>query len=179
MKKRLLFLTIILLASIYSTKANNQKHSTLIKIETQKDSTRLGELDRFWAKLAQTVKEGDFEGYKALYHSDAVVVTAAGENQASVPIAKALARWKKGFDNTKTGKQNDQISVRFSQRIGDENTAFETGVFVFTSIDNNSKVEKKYIINFEMLLIKNDEGWYALMEHQKSHASQEDWDALK
>ena len=161
MNKILLFLTIILITSIESTKANNQKHSTPIKLETPKDSTRLVELDRYWAKLAQTVQEGDFEGYKALYHSDAVVVFARGENKISAPIVKALADWEKGFNDTKEGKQNDRVEFRFSQRIVNETTAHETGIFVFTSIDSNGKVKAKHFTHFEMLLIKGDNGWYA------------------
>ena len=43
----------------------------------QKDSTRLVELDRYWDAYVQAVKEGDFEGLKALYHNDAVLVKAA------------------------------------------------------------------------------------------------------
>ncbi len=179
MKKILFLLTIILIISIEPSKANNQKFSTLASLETTEDSTRLAELDRYWANLTRTVQEGDFEGYKALYHSDAVVVFASRENKTSVPIVKALAGWEKGFNDTKEGKQKDKVEFRFSQRIGNETTAHETGIFVFTSIDSDGKVKAKYIIHFEMLLIKGDNGWYALMEYQKSEASQEEWDALE
>ncbi len=179
MEKTLFFISVILLISIGSTKASNPKHKTLIKMESPADSIRLAELDQYWAKLAQTVQEGDYEGYKALYHSDAIVVFASGKNKTSVPIEKALAAWKKGFHDTKEGKQNDKAEFRFSQRIGNETTAHETGIFIFTSKDGNGKIKAKYITHFEMLLIKGDHGWYALMEYQKSDASQEEWDALK
>ncbi len=179
MKKTLFFISIILLVSIGSTKANNPKHKTLIKMESPADSIRLAELDHYWEKLAQTVEEGDFEGYKALYHSDAVVVFTSGENKTSVPIEKALAAWKKGFHDTKKGKQNDKAEFRFSQRIGNETTAHETGIFIFSSTDNNGKIKEKYTIHFEMLLVKKDNAWFVLMEYQKSEASKEEWDALK
>ena len=33
-----------------------------------------GELDDFWAEVSRTVAEGDFDGYAATYHPDAVVI---------------------------------------------------------------------------------------------------------
>lgn len=179
MKKTLFFITTVLLVSIGSTKASNPEHRTLIEMESPTDSTRLAELDYYWTKLSQTVQEGDFEGYKALYHNDAIIVFAGGENKASMPIERALSAWEKGFADTKEGKQKDKVEFRFSQRIGDETTAHETGIFIFSSTENNGKVKGKYIIHFEMLLVKKENEWIALMEYQKSEASQEEWDALK
>jgi ketosteroid isomerase-like protein len=178
MKKRLLFLAILFLVSVESTKANNLNYNNHIHIETQKDSIRLVELDRYWDAYVQAVKEGDFEGLKSLYHNDAVLVKAASVIQTSIPIDMALAEWKEGIDNTKKGKQIDEVEFRFSQRIGNETTAHETGIFMFTSIDNDSKVKVKYLVHFEMLMIREISGWHALMEHQKSDATQEEWDAL-
>lgn len=169
MKKFLLSLIILFTTGINTTKANTPPQ----------DSLRLAELDHFWTELSRTVKEGDFEGYKAAYHEDAVVVFATGEKKTSVPIAKALANWKKGFVDTKNGKRQDKVEFRFSQRIGDKTTAHETGIFVFTSADNQGNVTATYIINFEMLLIKRDNTWYAIMEHQKSATTQKEWEALK
>lgn len=179
MKKILFFITTILLVSIGSTKASNPEHRTLIEMESPADSTRLAELDQFWLKLAKTVQEGNFEGYKALYHKDAIVVFASGNNKTSMPIGKALSAWKKGFADTKEGNQIDKVAFRFSQRIGDETTAHETGIFIFSSVDNTGKVKGKYIIHFEMLFEKKENEWYALMEYQKSEGTQEEWDALK
>ncbi len=178
MEKLLLFLMILLIVDIEPSNANNPTRS-LNNLKLPEDSTRLVELDRYWAKLSKTVQEGDFEGYEALYHNDAVVVFTSGKNKISEPIAKALASWKKGFNDTKEGKQNDKVEFRFSQRIGSETTAHETGIFFFTSFDSNNKVKAKSFTHFEVLLIKRDNEWYALMEYQKSEASQEEWDALK
>ncbi|WP_145990365.1 hypothetical protein [Psychroflexus sp. MES1-P1E] len=77
MKKKILFLAILFLVSVESTKANNLNYNDSIHIEIQKDSIRLVELDRYWDAYVQAVKEGDFEGLKALYHKDAVLVKAA------------------------------------------------------------------------------------------------------
>jgi ketosteroid isomerase-like protein len=93
MNKRLVFLSLLFLGSFKSTKANNQNYKNHIKIETQKDSIRLAQPDRYWDKYAEAVKEGDFEGLKSLYHNDALLVKTASVIRTSIPIDKALAEW--------------------------------------------------------------------------------------
>lgn len=167
--KKILFLAILLFVITFQTTES----------QTLKEIKRLAELDVYWENLSRTVKEGDFEGYKATYHKDAVVIFASGKNKSSMPISKALAGWKKGFDETKTGNRKDSAEFRFSQRIGDETSAHETGIFIFTSIDKNGKVTAKYITHFEMLLVKRNGKWLGVMEYQKSDATQKEWEALK
>ncbi|TYA53182.1 DUF4440 domain-containing protein [Formosa maritima] len=179
MKKVALLLVITIATTFQTTVSNNFKTNFLFTVETQKDSIRLAELDRYWIELSRTVKEGDYEGYAATYHEDAVVIFATGKNKTSVALSKALAGWKEGFIKTKEGKQKDNVEFRFSQRIGDETTAFETGIFRFTSKDTEGKLLADQTIHFEMLLIKRDGKWYGLMEHQKGIATEEEWDSLK
>ena len=63
--------------------------------------------------------------------------------------------------------------------VGDSNTAHETGIFYFTSVDSNGKVLSKGGVHFENLFVKRNGKWETLMEYQKSKATQEEWDALK
>ena len=179
MKKNLFFLIIVLIVSISPAKANNNKNNSSTKSETSNDSLRLAELDHFWTELSRTVNEGDFEGYKAAYHDDAVVIFASGQNKTSLPITKALANWKQGFSDTKAGKTKDSVKFHFSQRIGDETTAHETGIFHFKSSDNNGKILGDYLVHFEMLLVKRKNAWIGLMEYQKSEATKEEWESLE
>ncbi len=175
MIKNLFFSTIILFAGIQFAQANNFTSNPA----SDKDSLRLAQLDLFWAELARTVIEGDHEGYQALYHEDAIVVFAAGKKKGSVSIADAMKGWMQGFVDTKAGKKKDHVEFRMSQRIGNETTAHETGIFAFTSADGEGNVQGKYLIHFEMLFVKKDDKWLAMMEHQKSEASEEEWNALK
>mgnify|MGYP000022254818 CR=1 FL=1 len=148
-------------------------------IPASADSIRIAELNRFWANLSRTIREGDFEGYKATYHKDAVCVFTTGKKKYSNPIDVQLALWKPGIDDTKAGKTQNNVEFRFSQRVGDSSTAHETGIFYFTSADKNGKVLAGGAVHFEVLLVKRNGAWEALMEYQKSKASQEEWDALK
>jgi hypothetical protein len=180
MIKYLIF-TILVLGpiSIQSIELNDTINYSTYKIEESLDSSRIDELNSYWTELSRTVKEGDFEGYKAAYKENAVVVFASGTNKFSQPIFQALSGWKQGFHDTKEGKVSCDVTFRFSQRIGDESTAHETGIFHYTSVDGSGKTLADQLVHFEMLLIKEDNKWYGLMEYQKSIVTQKEWDALK
>jgi ketosteroid isomerase-like protein len=133
---------------------------------------RLTELDAFWREASRTVREGDFAGYKATYHEDAVLVSL----KDSVPIGNALARWKPGFDNTKAGKMKASVQFKFAKRIGDNTTAHESGIFLYSETDAAGKTKDSYV-HFDALLVKRG-GWKMVMEYQKNEATKAEWDAL-
>ena len=128
-------------------------------------------LDAFWAEVSRTVEEGDFEGYAATYHDDAVLVSGvAGE---SYPIAQALDGWKQGFLDTRTGKMKASVEFRFTRRIHDQTTAHETGIFRYAAIGADGQ-ETASFVHFEALLVFKD-GWKMVMEYQKSRATEDEW----
>jgi hypothetical protein len=137
------------------------------------DRIQMPELDAFWAEVSRTVGEGDFEGYGATYHPDAVLVNAL--SGTSYPIAQALAGWKQGFDDTKAGKMEAGVEFRFTQRLSDGSTAHETGIFHYWVVSAEGQRTDQFI-HFEALLVKKD-GWAMVMEYQKSVASSAEWEA--
>lgn len=139
------------------------------------NKARLAELDALWTEVSRTVREGDFEGYKATCHPEGVLVT--GTKKTSYPLAKALARWKSGFDDTKAGKMKASVQFRFGQRLNDETTAHETGMFLYSTVNAEGEATSEYI-HFEALLVKR-KGWKVLMEYQKSRGTKNDWESLK
>lgn len=140
------------------------------------DEARLAELDAYWAEVSRSVREGDFEGYRATCHEEGVLVS--GSSQTCHPLSKALARWKPGFMDTRAGKMKASVEFRFSQRYGDETTAHEAGIFLYSTTDAEGKSNQEYI-HFEALLLKKKGRWKIMMEYQKSKATQEEWEALK
>lgn len=72
------------------------------------------ELDAYWAEVSRTVVEGDFEGYSALYHPDAVLVMLG---TGTVPIGDALTSWKQGFDDTREGRSEAGVEFKLTQRL--------------------------------------------------------------
>lgn len=139
------------------------------------DAARIAELDHFWSAVSQSVKDGDFDGYKATCHPEGVLVSE--KLKTSAPLTEALERWKPGFDDTKAGRAKASVEFRFSQRFGDATTAHETGIFLYSFTDAQGQSKKDYV-RFEALLVKRD-GWKTVMEYQKSPATAEEWAALK
>lgn len=179
MKKIKVALSLIFILHIVIAYAAVPISPILGNIETPNDSLRLIELDTFWSKVSRTVRDGDFEGYKATYHEDAVVVFTTGENKASKSIAVALANWKQDFIDTKSGRTQNSVEFRFSQRVGDETTAHETGIFAFQSNDGTGNINPKQFIHFNALLVKKGNTWLMVMEYQKSRATKEEWELLE
>lgn len=130
------------------------------------------ELDAFWAEVSRTVAEGDFEGYSATYHPDAVVIFG----ETTQPISDALAGWQAGFDDTRTGLIEASVQFRFSERRNDDTTAHETGIFRYEAVSPADVGSVQYI-HFEALLVKRD-GWKMMMEFQQNPASVTGWEAL-
>lgn len=138
------------------------------------DSTRIAEIDAYWAQLAKTVREGDLSVYREGYHPDAVVVFAGN---SSVPIEKALKMWEEGFVQTKAGDVKSDVEFLFTKRVIDETTAFETGMFKFSMVDKEGNAQNFYA-DLQALLVKKNGTWVCLMEYQKP-AKEEDWNRLK
>ncbi|HIG83109.1 MAG TPA: hypothetical protein EYG40_00080 [Verrucomicrobia bacterium] len=136
---------------------------------------RIKELNDYWAEVSRSVREGDFQGYKATCHKEGVLVS--GTNNSSYPLSDALVRWKKDFTATKEGKMKASVEFRFSKRISDPTTAHETGIFLYSSGDSGENLKKEYI-HFQALLVKIKGGWKIMMEYQKSKASQVEWNKL-
>ena len=136
---------------------------------------RVAELNAFWTEVSRSVSEGDFDAYQASCHPEGVLVS--GSKKTSSPLSEALVRWKKEFTATQSGAMKASVEFRFSQRLGDETTAHETGIFLYSSADPDGKTNQEYI-HFEVLLVKKDGHWKTLMEYQKSKASRNEWDAL-
>lgn len=134
------------------------------------------ELDQYWAVLSQTVEEGDFDGYAALYHDDAVLVNSI--SGTSVPIATALEGWKEGFLETQAGRMKAGVEFRFSERLHGDSTAHETGIFRYHSQAEGAEPESAYI-HFRALLVRSEGEWKMIMEHQFDVASQDEWDELE
>ena len=139
-------------------------------------SDRLAELDAYWAEVSRSVKEGDFKAYAAGCHPEAVLVT--GTKKTSYPLGKALARWKKEFDDTKDGTRDSSVTFRFSQRLGDETTAHETGIFLYSFKQGDGEIQNEYV-HLEALLVKKGDEWKILMEYQKAPATEAEWKALE
>lgn len=140
------------------------------------DEVRLEQLDAYWAEVSRAVNEGDFEAYKATCHPKAVLIS--GTRKVSYPLSQALERWEQEFIDTKAGKISASVDFRFSERYGDETTAYENGMFLYTQTPEGGEPKPEYI-GLEALLVKEDGDWKIMMEYQREVLTKADWEALE
>lgn len=145
------------------------------RVHSTAESLRIAGLDAYWTEVSRAVREGDFAAYEATVHPEGVLVN--GIRKTTMPLAKALAKWKTEFDDTKAGRIEADVVFRFSERLGDDTTAHETGIFLYTQTKADGEKIAEYI-EFEALLTKREGRWVILMEYQKSKTTRSAWDAL-
>jgi len=133
------------------------------------------EIDAYWKEVERSVREGDFDGYSATIHPDAVII--AGRKQSSFPLLHALSRWEKDFENTRSGKLKGEVSFRFAHRYRDTTTSHESGVFRYIATPQDGQSTTDYVA-FEALLVNKDGQWQMLMENQIGPASEDEWERL-
>lgn len=150
------------------------RHFTVTPLDSP-GTTAMTEIDAYWNEVERAVREGDYEAYCATVHPDAVIIS--GPKQASYPMAQALARWEKDFENTKSGELKGNVSFRFARRYRDTTTAHESGIFRYTSTPKEGQATTAHIA-FEALLVKKGGQWQMLMENQIGPASEAQWEAL-
>ena len=148
---------------------------TLSNITAQETSVAL-EIETAWEKLKKTISKGDFNSFKSVYHQDAIFVN--GILKKSYPIKNAFDGWKQGFDDTKSGIISAHLDVRFSQRLYDNFSAHETGIFHYYTINKEGKQSDSYV-HFESLWIKKNNKWLMIMEYQKSKTEKDEWNELE
>jgi ketosteroid isomerase-like protein len=140
------------------------------------DQARMAELDAYWAEVSRAVGAGDFEGYKATCHDEGVLIS--GSRKRCQSLAEALRGWKKGIDATRAGEMKASVDFRFSERLGDATTAYETGIFLYISQVPGEEPKADHV-HLEAVLVKQDDGWKVIMEHQVGPASEAEWQALE
>ncbi len=127
-----------------------------------------------WQVISQSVANRDIVVMGSAYHPDAVVVNA----EKTTPIASTLIRWGEGMQKEIETGASAAVAFRFSGRMDNETSAFETGIFNYIST-NAAGEESSAYMNFESLLVKKNGRWVFLMEHQLGETDKAAWEALQ
>jgi uncharacterized protein (TIGR02246 family) len=127
-----------------------------------------------WSVISATVARNDAAGMAATYHPDAVYVGANG----TLLIKTQLVKW--GKDMADAQKKGDKAAVEFrwSKRQDDAETAFESGVFKYTTLPKSGAGASRYV-TFEALLEKHQGKWRMVMEHQIAPTTADVWNRMK
>jgi len=129
--------------------------------------------DKLYRDLIKSVELADFDLMASTYHPDAVLVSP----KKTSAIATALKRWRKDGVKLKIEGGRATLAFKFKKRIINDETAFETGIYRYSTIDNLGN-EKVYFAHFEDLNIKKNNQWFTLMENQTAKATKEEWENL-
>ncbi|OKY24784.1 MULTISPECIES: Cif family virulence factor [Thalassotalea] len=157
------YITLLLLISVFT------------HFQAQANTEVEKELAAFWQEAEKTVATGDFDGYSATFHSDAILVSDIAKT--SYPIANALTRWKQGFDDTKAGNMKAGVTFKFTSSLLSNTTAHQTGYFYYYSIGSQGK-KSPFIAHFEALLVKQNGKWQIMMERHIKQVEQQVWDSI-
>ena len=160
----------LLLPGIYAAPASQPARSAAAAAA----SPTSAEIDRdVWAPVAASVANDDIVAMARPYHPAAVLVTKAGTK----PIAAALDGWGKDIVVAKKSGVRASVEFRFASRRDDATTAFETGIFKYSTTDR-AGVSKPGYTQMEALLVKHDGKWRIVMEHQLESTTEAAWNAL-
>ena len=132
------------------------------------------DIDReVWNVIIDTVRRDDIVGMGKTYHPDAVVVTPR-DTQA---IKLTLERWGRDMVTNKAKGTTASVEFRFKLRQDGRTTAFESGIFKYTTLDKAGMSTPGYY-PFEQLLVKIDGRWCILMERQFAAVTEAEWAKL-
>ena len=141
-----------------------------------KDTEIISEIDNeLWKPLIKSVYDADYTLHESCYHPAAVMVFEMN-NKSSSGKEWLEGRVKPGFAERKGQPKTTYLKMRFDKRINNEVTAFETGIFLFSSIKDG--VRNTSYIHFEFLMTKENGKWELLMENQRKRGTLEDWESL-
>ena len=126
-----------------------------------------------WKPVAASVANDDIVAMGKTYHPDAILVMRSGTKR----ISEALVGWGKDMVTNKGKGITATVEFRFSLRQDDAETAFETGMFKYTTKDKAGVSTPRYI-RMEALLVKTGGKWRMIMEHQLEAVDEAAWNAL-
>jgi len=131
------------------------------------------ESDVMYRALIKSVDINDFILMAAQYHRDAVVVS----KKKTELLRHALKRWEVDGDKLYSNGGKALLEMRFKNRLLNENTSFETGIYHYKTIDKNNKIFEVYM-HFEDLNIKTNGSWKVVMERNVKRATSDEFNAL-
>jgi len=153
MVNRLVFLFLFLFG--FSITANSQTNNNLV------------EINKVWDQFCLAFESLDYN-LMANIHSKKLVRIDGGRN--IIDYENYIKNYKTRFQETKSKKETKEISLRFFERISNDSTASERGIYQLTNNKNTSK-EKTYYGQFHVILIKENGIWKILIDYDSNEAN--------
>ncbi len=153
MFKKLLIFTVFL--SLFTLQGHSQSFKNL------KD------INKTWEKFYKAFDSLDYT-LMADIHSEKLIRISGGNRITDYKTY--INNYKATFDRAKENKTSNTISLRFFERISNDSTASERGVYKLTRIENG-KAPKSYYGQFHVIFIKENNTWKILMDYDSSEGN--------
>jgi ketosteroid isomerase-like protein len=118
-----------------------------------------------WKPFIESYNNHDTDGFMAV-HSKEVIRSPRDANQA-LNWNQYREQMKLGDLQEKNSKSNRQLELRFTERIANENSAMEVGIYKGTSTDKEGNVRTFYG-RFHVALRKENGTWKILVDTDSS-----------
>ncbi len=168
MKQSITLFVILTMASFSTSTAASKEKSS-------QDPAIIAQIDKeLWKPLMESVYEANYPLHESCYHPSAVMVLEIGDKTMSGK--QWLEGVKAGFEERKNQAKTTFLKMRFSKRLHDSVSGYETGIFLFSRVQDGER--KNAYIKFEFLLTRENGKWQLLLENQQERLTEEDWNAL-
>lgn len=126
--------------------------------------TNLEDINTTWKKFYKAFETLDYT-LMAEIHSEDLVRVSGGKR--ILDYDTYITNYKAGFERDKAVRQTSAISLRFFERINNDNNASERGIYKM--VRNKGKGnEQAYYGQFHVLLKKSDGVWKITMDYDSS-----------
>ncbi|GLX78603.1 hypothetical protein tinsulaeT_19430 [Thalassotalea insulae] len=130
--------------------------------------------DTMYRALIKSVDVNDFDLMAAQYHRDAVLVS----KKKTELISQSFKRWRADGKKIAQSGGKAELRMRFNNRVINDDSAYETGIYHYRKLDKNGKVTFEYYMSFADLNVKVNGNWQIIMERNVEKSTEAEFNTL-
>lgn len=141
---------------------------SLLTVQSNSQSlNNLEAINKTWEKFYKAFDDLDYT-LMADIHSKKLIRISGGNRITDYNTY--INNYKTTFNRAKENKTSNTISLRFFERISNDSTASERGIYKLTRIENG-KAPKSYYGQFHVIFIKENNAWKILMDYDSNEGN--------
>jgi ketosteroid isomerase-like protein len=124
--------------------------------------------DQVWKPFIGAYNNRDTDGFMAVHSRD--VVRSPRDDKMVLNWNEYFERQKRGDDQGKTSGNQRRLSLRFTERIANDNQAMEVGIYKVVTTDKTGNIHTFYG-RFHVALRKENGTWKILVDTDSSEGN--------
>ncbi|MEO1031439.1 MAG: nuclear transport factor 2 family protein [Bacteroidota bacterium] len=136
----------------------------LINLTYAQKKTDLQDINTTWAKFYKAFETLDYTLMAEIHAKDLVRVSGG---RRIIDYDSYINNYKAGFERDKAAGQTSNISLRFFERLCNDSTASERGIYKLVRNKGTDKAQA-YYGQFHVLFKKRDGQWKIIMDYDSS-----------